>query len=375
MIYTLPVKRTVRFLLLIIYLFLSVNAQTQSISKTAVSSSSQKGLKDYFKNYFFIGAAVAPRSLKGEDSALLVTEFNSITPENAMKMGPIHPEENRYNFKEADSIVAFAQKHHLKIRGHNLCWHEQTPPWLFTDKDGKQVSKEVLLKRLKDHITTVVSRYKGKIYAWDVVNEAIDDNPSNFLRNSLWYRICGEDFITKAFEYAHAADPDAILFYNDYNTERPEKRERIYRLLKKLTDAKVPVNAVGLQAHWSIYEPAEKDLRDAIEHYASLGLKVQFTELDLSVYPWEKDRRAKRADESDKFTTEMEQKQAEKYKMVFKVFRDYKNVVTGITFWNIADNNTWLDTYPVKGRKNYPSLFDVNRQRKKAYWEAVNMQK
>ncbi len=337
----------------------------------ASARSDEKGLKDYFKHDFLIGAAVNMQSIVGKDSALIVKEFNSITPENAMKVAAIHPEENRYNWKEADSIVAFAQKNGIKVRGHNLLWHEYNPAWLFKDKEGKEVSKDVLLKRLHDHITAVVGRYKGKIYTWDVVNEAIDDNPNGFLRNSEWYRICGSDFIAKAFEYAHEADPDAVLVYNDYNSERPEKRERIYMLLKQLVDNRVPVNAVGLQAHWSIYEPSEKDLRDATERFSSLGLKIQFTELDMSVYPWEKERRAKRPGDVDLFTPEREQKQIDQYKMVFKVFADYRSVITGVTFWNVSDQFTWLDNYPVPGRKNYPLLFDTARQRKKAYWTVV----
>jgi len=331
------------------------------------------GLKDYYKNYFPIGVAVSAGDLKNpEDAALILNQFNSLTPENAMKMGPIHPEENRYNWRDADSIVAFAQLHSLKVRGHNLCWHEQTPKWLFKDSAGNQVTKEVLLKRLKDHITTVVNRYKGKIYAWDVVNEAIDDDSTKFLRNSLWYRICGEDFIVKAFEYAHAADPNAILFYNDYNTERPEKRERVYKLLKKLVEAKVPVNGVGLQAHWSIYEPEQKALETTIKKFESLGLKVQITELDISVYLWEKNRRALRQGESDAYTPELEKKQMDKYAEVFKIFREYPNVITGVTFWNISDKHTWLDEYPVAGRKNYPLLFDQYLKPKKAYWQVVD---
>jgi len=331
----------------------------------------EKGLKDYYKKYFPIGVAVGPRSLSGDEATLILQQFNSLTPENAMKMGPIHPEENRYFWRDADSIVNFAQAHGLRVRGHNLCWHQQTPRWLFRDTAGKLVSKEVLLQRLKDHITTVVNRYKGKIYAWDVVNEAIDDDSSQFLRNSMWYQICGEDFIAKAFEYAHAADPNAVLFYNDYNTERPEKRERVYRLLKKLVDAKVPINGVGLQAHWSIYEPSENDLRATIEKFSSLGLKVQITELDISIYPWEKNRRTKKEGESDAYLPELEQKQMDQYKMAFKVFRDYKNSITGVTFWNVSDRYTWLDNYPVGGRKNYPLLFDKDYKPKKAYWEVV----
>jgi len=332
-----------------------------------------RGLKDYYKNYFPIGVAVSPADLKNPaEVALILKQFNSLTPENAMKMGPIHPEEDRYNWKDADEIVAFATAHGLRVRGHNLCWHEQTPDWLFKDAAGNLVSKEVLLKRLKDHITTVVNRYKGKIYAWDVVNEAVNDDSTKFLRNSLWYQICGEDFIAKAFEYAHEADPNAVLFYNDYNTERPDKRERVYRLLKKLVDAKVPINAVGLQAHWSIYEPTSADLIETIKKFSSLGLKVQVTELDISVYPWEKNRRARRPGESDAYTPELEKKQDEQYAQVFKIFRQYKGVVTGVTFWNISDKNTWLDYYPVPGRKNYPLLFDQQYQPKKAYWSVVD---
>lgn len=332
----------------------------------------QKGLKDYYKKYFPIGVAVSTHSLQGKEAAFILTQFNSVTPENAMKMGPIHPEENRYFWKDADSIVNFAQKNGLRVRGHNLCWHEQTPDWIFKDANGKEVTKEVLLKRLKDHITTVVNRYKGKIYAWDVVNEAISDNPSEFLRNSMWYKICGEDFIFKAFQYAHEADPKAVLFYNDYNTERPEKRERIYKLLKKLVDAKILINAVGLQAHWSVFEPGNQELIETIKRFSSLGLKVQITELDVSVYPWEKDKRSLRPGESDAYTPEAEQKQMNKYADVFKIFRDYKSVISGVTFWNVSDKYSWLDEYPVAGRKNYPLLFDQNYQPKKAYWSVVN---
>jgi endo-1,4-beta-xylanase len=331
-----------------------------------------KGLKDYYKKYFPIGVAVSVHTLNGPEGDLLLSQFNSITPENDMKMGPIHPEENRYNWRNADSIVNFAQKHGLRVRGHNLCWHEQTPPWLFKDAEGKQVSKEVLLKRLHDHITTVVNRYKGKIYAWDVVNEAVADDSTQFLRNSLWYKICGDDFIAKAFEYAHAADPKAVLFYNDYNTERPEKRERVYKLLKKLVEAGVPVNAVGLQAHWSLYEPSPDELRMAIKRFSSLGLKIQFTEVDVSIYPWEKKSRALRPGEVGVYTPELEKKQAAKYAEVFKIFRENKKVITGVTFWNLSDKSTWLDDYPVRGRKNFPLLFGLDMQPKKAYWSVVN---
>jgi len=340
------------------------------------------GLKDYFRDDFPVGVAVSPYSLKGPDTGLILQQFNSLTPENVMKMGPIHPLEQQYHFGEADSIVAFAQAHGLRVRGHNLCWHQQTPAWLFKDDTagldtrasatgGNRVTKDVLLQRLKDHITTVVGRYKGRIYAWDVVNEAISDDSTQFLRNSLWYQICGEDFIKKAFQYAHAADPVAQLFYNDYNTERPEKRNRVYRLLKDLVDEGIPITGVGLQGHWSIYEPSGKDLRDAIEQFSSLGLKVQITELDVSVYPWEKNDRARLSTDSDTLTQDLQERQSRQYKALFDIFREYASVISGVTFWNITDRHTWLDDYPVKGRKNYPLLFDTEGAPKEAYWEVT----
>ena len=340
--------------------------------KAANYQEDPNGLKDYYKNYFSVGVAVGKRNLNGEEAVLIKRHFNSITAENDMKMEMLQPIEGKFNWATSDSILNFAIKNNIKVRGHNLCWHEQAPAWFFVGKDGKEVSKTVLLQRLKTHIDTVVGRYKGKIYAWDVVNEAIDDDSTKYLRNSKWYQICGEDFIIKAFEYAHAADPNAKLYYNDYNTERPEKRERIYKLLKSLKDKGVPIDGVGLQAHWSIEEPTEKELVTAIERYSSLGLNIQFTELDISIYPWEKNKRAKRPGESDAYTSELEAKQIEKYKMVFDVFRRYKNVITNITFWNISDRRTWLDSYPVEGRKNYPLLFDTQLKPKKAYWEVVN---
>jgi endo-1,4-beta-xylanase len=257
------------------------------------------------------------------------------------------------------------------VRGHVLCWHEQAPSWFFVDDKGKDVSREVLLQRLKDHITTIVTRYKGRVYAWDVVNEVIADEDDKFYRDTPWYRICGEEFISKAFEYAHAADPKALLFYNDYNSEPPARRDKICKLVKQLRDNGVPIHGVGLQGHWNIYYPEEKELRAALDSYSKLGVQVQITELDVSIYPWEKNPRKRKDGESDKLTPELELRQAEFYKMAFRLLRDYKESITAVTFWNISDRKTWLDIYPVPGRKNYPLLFDVNLKPKKAYWEVV----
>lgn len=350
----------------------NISAHTTPNGYFTSPTDSSKGLKDYFKRYFTIGVAVSPRSLKTDEAGLIIQQFGSITPENAMKMGPIHPRENEYFWRDADSIVAFAKSNHLKIRGHNLCWHNQAPRWIFTNAAGDTVSKEILLQRLKEHITTIVTRYKGTIYAWDVVNEAISDKPGEYLRNSPWYRICGEEFIAKAFEYAHEADPDALLFYNDYNEINPVKREKIYKLVKGLQDAGVPIHGVGLQGHWAINELSEEGLTNTIKKFADLGLKIQVTELDISVYTKEHNARERKLQDTlTTFTPEKELAQIDMYKRIFTVFEKYKKIITGVTFWNISDRSSWLDNFPVGGRKDYPLLFDKNLLPKKAFWEVV----
>jgi endo-1,4-beta-xylanase len=338
------------------------------------STTKERGIKNYYHDYFTIGVAVSPRALKSPGEAgLILRQFNSITPENAMKMGPIHPKESQYNWRDADSIVDFAVRHGLKVRGHTLCWHNQVPAWLFVDSLGKTVTKAVLLDRLKAHISSVVGRYKGKIYAWDVVNEVISDSASVLYRNSPWYQICGEEFITKAFEYAHAADPSALLFYNDYNEIDGVKREKIYQLLKGLKDAGVPVHGVGLQGHWAINEPSEPQLDSTISRFSQLGLQLQITELDVSVYPKEHNARSRKVSDNDtSFDAARENSQRELYKMCFRLFRKYKSVITGVTFWNISDRDSWLDNFPVRNRKDYPLLFDRNLVPKKVFGDVVN---
>lgn len=332
-----------------------------------------KGLKDYYKDYFTMGVSVSPQGLKREEeSRLILQQFGSLTPENAMKMGPIHPREDEYYWDDADSIVAFARRHHLKLRGHTLCWHNQVPGWLFINSMSNPtdtVSKEVLLKRLKDHITAVVTRYKNDVYAWDVVNEVISDNPDEYFRNSPWYRICGEEFVAKAFEYAHAADPDALLFYNDYNETNPLKREKIYRLVKKLKDAGIPIHGIGLQSHWSVPDLTEGQIDSTLSRFASLGLKIQITELDMKVQP----ENSSKMDIINGYTPEREEMQTRQYDMAFHVFRKYRNIISAVTFWNVSDRYSWLDR---RGRgKAYPLLFDTAYQPKKAYRKVIEFNK
>ena len=318
-----------------------------------------------------MGAAVSPQGLKREAEAqLIIKEFGSMTPENAMKMGPIHPKENEYFWKDADSIVAFARTHHLKLRGHCLCWHNQTPRWLFIDSTHNPpdtASKELLLKRLKEHITAVVTRYKDVVYAWDVVNEVISDNPNEYFRNSPWYKICEEDFVAKAFEYAHEADPKALLFYNDYNETNPVKREKIIKMVKGLKDAGVPISGVGLQSHWSMQDITSGQVDSTLSRFAQLGLKIQVTELDLKVQPGGND--PARRDTTTAYTAKREQKQTEQYEMIFRLFRKYRNVISAVTFWNVSDKYSWLDR---RGGKAYPLLFDTTYKTQESILGVVN---
>lgn len=357
--------------LMMLVMYFSASGQSQN-QLVKLESDNSRGLKDYYKDYFTVGVAVSPQSLKTDEADLILRQFNSMTAENAMKMGPIHPRPNEYNWAGGDSIAAFAKRNKLKLRGHTLCWHNQTPRWFFTDSAGQAVSKEVLLQRLKEHITTVVKRYKGIIYAWDVVNEVISDKADEYFRNSDFYKICGEEFVAKAFQWAHEADPDALLFYNDYNEISPVKREKIIRMVKDLQAKGVPIHGIGLQAHWAVNEPSRDQLDKTLHDFAAIGLKLHITELDISVYPKEHNARDRKPEDYDTtFNAEMEVKQMEVYKMCFDLFRKYKHAISSVTFWNISDRHSWLDNFPVRGRKDYPLLFDKTLQPKKAFWEVV----
>ncbi|MBM7570298.1 endo-1,4-beta-xylanase [Aquibacillus albus] len=323
-------------------------------------------LYSVYQDYFLIGAAVNSRTLHSEKD-LLIKHYNSLTAENEMKFERIHPSEDVFTFEKADEIMAFAKKNGLNVRGHTLVWHNQTPDWVFIEEDGSPVSQEKLLSRMENHISTVAGRYKGQIYSWDVVNEAVSDNKGEFLRKSKWLDILGEDFIAKAFEIAHEIDPNASLFYNDYNESDPEKREKIYRLVKSLKEQGVPIHGIGLQAHWNLHQPNIKDIRESMERYASLGLQIQITEMDVSLYGWG-DRRT----DLKEPTKEMIELQEQRYEQYFQIFREFHDVITSVTFWGVSDSYTWLNNFPVKGRKNWPFLFNEKQQPKDAFWKVVH---
>ncbi|CAH1223760.1 Endo-1,4-beta-xylanase B [Paenibacillus auburnensis] len=326
-----------------------------------INSFTEPALKTVFADDFRIGAAVNPWTIQSQEQ-LLAYHFNSITAENEMKFESLHPQEGIYSFGKADELAAFARKHGLAMRGHTLVWHNQTSDWLFTGDAGAPASKELLLVRLKSHIDTVVGRYKNDIYAWDVVNEVIADEGAELLRPSKWLDIAGPDFIAKAFEYAHEADPNALLFYNDYNESNPLKCDKIYTLLKSLLAQGVPVHGIGLQAHWNLYDPALDDIRAAIEKYASLGLQLQLTELDMSLFRFEDKRTDLKSPPS-----ELLELQAERYDVIFRLLKEYREVISSVTFWGAADDYTWLDDFPVRGRKNWPFLFDAQYHPKPAF--------
>jgi len=317
-------------------------------------------LAEGFKQDFLIGAAVNAQTIVTQQD-LLKTHYNSLTAENEMKFESVHPAENLYTFEKADRIAEFARENGMKLRGHTLVWHNQTPDWVFEDANGGEADRETVLARMKTHIETVVNRYRHDIYCWDVVNEVISDQDGEWLRPSKWLHSIGEDFIAQAFRFAHEFAPEALLFYNDYNECNPVKREKIYRLVKSLLDQGVPIHGIGLQAHWNIFDPSLDEIRSAIERYASLGLKLQITEMDVSVFAFD-DRRT----DLTAPTAEMIRLQEERYEQFFRLFREYRDVLTGVTFWGAADDYTWLDDFPVRGRKNWPMLFNTEQQSKGA---------
>jgi len=346
---------------------------------TAAASLAQK-----YAAFFAIGAAVNSRTLHTH-ADLLAQHFSSITAENEMKFESLEKTEGSFDYTAADEMVAFARQHGMKVRGHNLVWHRQTPDWVFSNGSGGDASKEVLLARLEAHISNVVGHFKGSVYAWDVVNEAIMDDGKYRTaheqepdQRSKWHGILGTSYIAAAFRAAHVADPDAQLFYNDYRNYVPAKRQAVYEMLKQLLAEGVPVHGVGLQAHLSIapsslpdnhgYYQSVAEEEKTIELFASLGLQVQITELDLSLYvPGVKYEKEQFYTAS---TAELDAKQAERYGQFFELFRKHHDVITGVTFWGIADDETWLSHFS-SGRQDFPLLFDTHHQPKPAFERIV----
>jgi endo-1,4-beta-xylanase len=324
-----------------------------------------------------IGAAVAPENVDGTDAhgRLIMKHFNVLTPGNAMKWDAIEPKEGQFNWAGADKIVRFAGLTGSKVRGHTLVWHSQTPAWVFQDPGdpSKPASKELLEKRMVSHIRAVMEHFEGDVESWDVVNEALSD--SSGLRTgaegSKWFEILGPGFIDTAFRTARAADPEAILVYNDYNVESdPRKLAETVKLVKGMKSRGVPIDAVGLQMHVRIADPSIALIKDAIAQLGALGVKVQITELDVSIYA--NAAEAKKAPGDDILLA-----QAQRYKDLFKVFKDAaaKGWLDTVVLWGLADDGSWLDDFPVQGRPDAPLLFDRRLQAKPAFWALVDPSK
>ena len=271
----------------------------------------------------------------------------------------MHPRPGTYDFAAGDRYVAFGERNGMFIVGHNLVWHNQTPRWVFEDSAGRPVSRDTLLARLRDHIHTVVGRYRGRIKGWDVVNEALGDDGT--LRRTPWLTILGEDYLAAAFRFAHEADPDAELYYNDYELERAPKRRGAVELIRRLQDQGIPIAAVGLQNHDRLDWPSPAQEDSTIDAFAALGVRVMITELDVDVLPRGADPFGHGLPDS------LQQALARRYAELFGSYLRHRGTVTRVTFWGVTDRDSWLNNWPVRGRTNYPLLFDRDGRPKPAF--------
>ncbi|MDH5826921.1 endo-1,4-beta-xylanase [Sphingobacterium faecium] len=334
------------------------------------TSENQVILKHAFKDKFYIGTALNLDQIWERNAAavsVVKDQFNSIVAENCMKSMYLQPREGEFNFKDADRFVAFGEQHGMHIIGHTLMWHSQTPTWFFVDQKGKDVSREVLIERMRKHIHAVVGRYKGRIHGWDVVNEAVLDNGE--LRKSKFYDIIGKDFIKLAFQFAQEADPSAEFYYNDYSTAIPTKRNGIMKLVKEVLDSGVRVDAIGMQEHNGLDNPALNEVEKTIVDFASLGTKVMVTEMDISVLPHVNPNMGAEISETYRYKKELNPYEeglpatiatalASRYKDFFKLYLKHHDKITRVTVWGVGDGDSWKNGWPVPGRTDYPLLFD-----------------
>ena len=337
-------------------------------ANTGFAQSSATGLKDAYKDYFSIGVAVNMQNITNpEQIAIIKKDFNSITAENDMKPQPTEPAYGQFNWENADKIANFCRSNGIKLRGHCLMWHAQIGKWMYQDEKGNLVSKEKLLQNMKHHITAIIERYKDVVYAWDVVNEAISDGgrpvmgqkPSPY-RNSPLYQIAGDEFIKKAFIYAREADPNVLLFYNDYNAADPQKRDRIYNMVKSMKEEGVPIDGIGMQGHYNIYGPSMEDVDAALTKYSTIVKHIHITELDIRANE-EMGGHLNFSREAGDISQTVKLLQEDQYTRLFKILRKHKDVVDNVTFWNLSDRDSWV------GVRNYPLPYDENYKPKRVY--------
>jgi endo-1,4-beta-xylanase len=318
-----------------------------------------------------IGVALNQAQSDGVDTAslaIVTRHFNSVTAENILKWEAVHPEPDRYEFAAPDRFVSFGQAHNMLIVGHTLVWHQQTPAWVFAGASGQKADRATVLARMRAHITAVVGRYRGRIHAWDVVNEALEEDGT--LRRTPWLELLGEDYIAKAFEFAREADPNAELYYNDYNLWKPAKRDGAIALVNRLRTTGVRVDGIGEQAHWGLAEPPIAQIDSAVGALAAgTGVRVALTELDIDVLPREPDmwgadlsrKAAIRATTNiypDGLPEAQQRQLAQRYAEIFKVVLRHRAQMSRVTFWGVTDAQSWLHDFPIPGRINYPLLWD-----------------
>ncbi len=352
---------------------------------TKTDETKEPTLKEAFKEKFLIGAALNVDQIWGKDTAavnVVKSQFSSVVAENCMKSMFLQPQEGEFFFDDADKFMEFGEKNNMIITGHCLIWHSQAPGWFFTDDKGKDVSPEILKERMKTHITTVVSRYKGRIKGWDVVNEAIMEDGS--YRKSKFYEILGEEFIPLAFQYANEADPDAELYYNDYNEWHVGKQNTVVNLVKSLKEKGLRIDGIGMQGHIGMDYPTLEEYKAAIEAYTGAGVKVMITEFDMSALPSpRKNIGANIADtesynqEMNPYTTGLPDSIATAWDKrmtdFFTLFLENKEKVARVTMWGVADGNSWKNDFPMKGRTDYPLLFDREYKAKPVVQELIQL--
>ena len=336
-------------------------------------------LKEAFATSFVVGAAINGRQINGEDpigAAIIARQFNTISPENVLKWALVEPQPGHFNFAAADRYVALGERLGYAVIGHTLVWHNQTPAWVFQNSSGGTVSRDTLIARMRSHIVTVVGRYKGRIHGWDVVNEAVGEDGS--LRPSPWLRIIGPEYIPMAFRFAHEADPSAELNYNDFGVESAAKRAGIVRLVTSLRVEGIPITAIGMQEHEKLDWPTVGAIDSAIVDLAATGVRLMITELDVDVLPSNRGQRTEAIEEQltrsgapDPYRAglpdSVQQALARRYGEIVRVYLAHRDVISRLTFWGVDDGDSWLNNFPVRGRVNYPLLFDRRGMSKAAF--------
>ncbi len=359
-------------------------AATQLKTRALAAAMASTGIKDVYKDDFFIGTAISNATLANQDQTMLdliKREFSAITAENCMKWEPIRPQLDKWNWELADRFVDYGVNNKMYVVGHTLIWHSQAPAHIYLDAEGKPNTRDAQLKVMEEHIRTLAGRYKGKIDAWDVVNEAVEDDGS--WRQTGWFKNCGEGYVAHAFKLAAETDPKPKLLYNDYNAAVPKKRDAIISLVKGVQKAGAPIHGVGMQGHMSLTHPEFDEFEKSIIEYAKLGVKVHITELDIDVLPlvWnlsaEISNRFEYRPEMDPYRdglpAEKEEELAARYEALFKILLRHRDKIDRVTTWGTNDAETWLNGFPIPGRVNYPMLFDRNNQPKLAYHRLMQL--